>query len=112
MRIKHLAAKLEGCQRDLINDKRLVLIVLDRISQVLKLRVLKRVLHEFSPHGISAVYLLAESHIAFHSFPEIGLVDLEIVSCSSSSDVLKGLEIAIRGFKPRKVRKRVWEYPC
>jgi S-adenosylmethionine/arginine decarboxylase-like enzyme len=39
-------------------------------------------------------------------------VDLEIVSCSSSSDVLKGLEIAISGFKPRKVRKRVWEYPC
>jgi S-adenosylmethionine/arginine decarboxylase-like enzyme len=38
------------------------------------------------------------------------MIDLEIVTCKDSSDVLKGLEIAIKHFKPENIEKNVWEY--
>ncbi|MEV7972424.1 S-adenosylmethionine decarboxylase [Cellulomonas sp. NPDC089187] len=37
--------------------------------------------HRFDPHGISRVQLMAESHVAVHTWPEIGSAYLTLVSC-------------------------------
>jgi len=44
---------------------------------------------KFNPHGLSMLYLIAESHIAIHTWPEYNLIDLEIVTCKEESDVWK-----------------------
>jgi S-adenosylmethionine/arginine decarboxylase-like enzyme len=54
--------------------------------------------------------LIAESHIAIHTWPEHKLVDLEIVTCKEESDVMEGLKVAMRYFKPEKVETNYWEY--
>lgn len=38
--------------------------------------------HQFHPKGYTAVWLLAESHLAIHSFPEAGKSYVELSSCS------------------------------
>jgi S-adenosylmethionine decarboxylase len=40
--------------------------------------------HEFSPHGVSGVVVIAESHVAMHTWPENGIVCIDIFSCSPS----------------------------
>lgn len=47
--------------------------------------------HNFTPHGFTCVWLLAESHLAVHSFPEENKCYIELSSCSSpkSSDFWK-----------------------
>jgi S-adenosylmethionine/arginine decarboxylase-like enzyme len=37
--------------------------------------------YHFQPQGYSAVWLLGESHLAVHTFPEEGLVYVELSSC-------------------------------
>jgi len=37
--------------------------------------------HRFQPHGFTAIWLLAESHLAIHTFPEEELVYVEMSSC-------------------------------
>lgn len=37
--------------------------------------------HHFQPQGYTALWLLAESHFALHSFPEEGKTYLELSSC-------------------------------
>jgi S-adenosylmethionine/arginine decarboxylase-like enzyme len=48
--------------------------------------VLNKVAHQFSPGGFTAVWVLAESHLAVHSFPEENKTYVEISSCSRSKN--------------------------
>ncbi len=38
--------------------------------------------HRFSPHGFTSVWLLAESHLALHTFPEENKSYIELSSCN------------------------------
>lgn len=39
--------------------------------------------HHFSPQGYTALFLLGESHLALHTFPEDGQTYFELSSCVS-----------------------------
>lgn len=45
-------------------------------------KVLDVLEHRFQPQGYTALYLLAESHFALHTFPECGRTYYEISSCN------------------------------
>lgn len=38
--------------------------------------------HQFTPQGYTAIWLLAESHCAVHTFPEHGKTYVELSSCN------------------------------
>lgn len=64
---------------------------------------LKVSIHKFSPQGITGVVLLSESHIAFHSWPEINYLAVDIFTCGQKTLPEKALEYLKKEFKPRKV---------
>ena len=37
--------------------------------------------HEFQPQGYSCVFLLSESHLAIHTFPEDDSINIQLSSC-------------------------------
>lgn len=49
------------------------------------------IFHAFSPHGLSGVVVIAESHVAIHTWPEHGYAAVDVFSCSPSlrQDVLQ-----------------------
>lgn len=44
-------------------------------------KVLDLLEHKFKPQGYTALFLLAESHLAIHTFPEEGKSYVELSSC-------------------------------
>lgn len=52
-----------------------------------KLTPLKDVEHQFEPQGISIIYLLAESHLSIHTWPENNSFAMDIHSCNSDIDM-------------------------
>ena len=40
--------------------------------------------HYFEPQGYTAIWLLAESHFALHTFPEEGKTYIELSSCNTA----------------------------
>jgi len=44
--------------------------------------ILNKMIHHFSPQGFTAIWLLAESHFAVHTFPEENKTYLELSSCN------------------------------
>lgn len=38
--------------------------------------------HRFSPHGVSGVVVIAESHLAVHTWPEHGYAAVDLFTCS------------------------------
>ena len=45
-------------------------------------KVLDVLEHHFNPQGYTALFLLAESHLAIHTFPEFGRTYVELSSCN------------------------------
>jgi S-adenosylmethionine decarboxylase len=71
-----------GCAPAHLRDRAHLLALLDRIVDVMELRVVSTAVHVFpDPGGVTAIYLLAESHLAIHTFPETGSATLNVYCC-------------------------------
>jgi len=64
---------------------------------------LKIAIHKFSPQGITGVVLLAESHIALHSWPEYNYLAIDIFTCGEKSFPHKSLDYLKEVFSPQRV---------
>ncbi|MEP7083125.1 MAG: adenosylmethionine decarboxylase [Betaproteobacteria bacterium] len=42
--------------------------------------------HQFVPQGVTGTVLLAESHLAIHTWPESGFVSIDVYVCNFSAD--------------------------
>ena len=50
--------------------------------------------HQFEPAGVTGTVLLAESHLAIHTWPELAYVALDVYVCDYSADnTAKGLAL-------------------
>lgn len=45
--------------------------------------VVESLFRHFEPHGVSGVVILAESHLAIHTWPELGCAAVDIFTCGS-----------------------------
>ena len=72
-----------GCDPVRLRDARLVRALLDDVVAALDLRVVGAPLvHTFpGPGGVTALFLLQESHLSCHTFPEHGLASFNLYCC-------------------------------
>ncbi|MDD5730355.1 MAG: adenosylmethionine decarboxylase [Candidatus Omnitrophica bacterium] len=67
---------------------------------------LKTAIHKFPVQGITGVILLAESHIAIHTWPEHDYLAIDIFTCGRKTEPYKALEYLKKKFCPKKVKVR------
>ena len=48
--------------------------------------VVGEAIHAYSPHGITGFILLAESHLSFHTWPELDYIAVDIFTCGDRAD--------------------------
>ena len=63
---KHLLLELYRCDREKLNDESFLRCSLNRAAKLAKATVLNLVSNKFEPQGVTAIALLAESHISLH----------------------------------------------
>lgn len=83
---KHLIVELYGCDFDLINDVAQIEKILVEAVAISKATIVQPVFHQFSPHGVSGVIVIAESHFTIHTWPEYGYCALDIFTCGELID--------------------------
>jgi len=73
----------EGCSAELLRDIETVRGVCEEVVSALALRVVgEPVWHQFpQPAGVTGLYLLTESHLACHTFPETGTATFNLYCC-------------------------------
>jgi len=64
---------------------------------------LKVAIHKFQPQGITGVVLLAESHIAIHTWPEFNYTAIDVYTCGDKSNPERALEYLKKELQPQKV---------
>jgi S-adenosylmethionine decarboxylase len=73
----------EGCDARALQDASRVTAVMDRAIRELELRVVgEGHVHTFGgAGGVTALYLLTESHLACHTYPELGVATVNLYCC-------------------------------
>ena len=85
----HLTGDLSGCRCDpgLLTDVAVLESCCVAAVEAAGLIEVKRLFHAFAPgSGITGVVLLAESHLAVHTWPEIASVTLDVYVCNYGGD--------------------------
>ncbi len=92
---KHLLLELKDCNREVLNDLEFLKGLLLAAARESGATVLGESFHQFSPHGISGVVIIAESHLFIHTWPEHGYAAVDIFTCGDSVQPGKAVQILI-----------------
>jgi S-adenosylmethionine decarboxylase len=81
----HCFAELHDCPHDLLNDAKLISRAIRQAARRAKSELLHEVTHQFQPIGVTALALLAESHISIHTWPETGYAAVDAFTCGDKA---------------------------
>ena len=81
---KHLLLELYRCNYEKLNDESFLRCTLNRASKLAKATVLNLISNKFEPQGVTAIALLAESHISIHTWPESNYSAVDIFTCGQN----------------------------
>ena len=78
---RHLLLELFDCDAEAINSLDTVKASMVEAAKRAQATIVDVVFHEFSPVGISGVVVIAESHLAIHTWPEHRYAAVDVFSC-------------------------------
>lgn len=86
-----------------IEDKKELEQLLQGAAKAAKSQALQVSIYKFAPQGITGVILLAESHIALHTWPEINYIGIDIFTCGMEARPKDALLYFQKHLAPKRV---------
>ncbi len=83
---RHLLAEFYDCNSNILNNLQLIEDAMTEAAIECGATVVQKNFHHFSPYGVSGVVVIAESHLAIHTWPEYGYAAVDLFTCGSSCD--------------------------
>ncbi len=77
----HCILELYDCPANLLNDVNFIRQVLREAAVKSQSTLLGELAHQFQPYGVTALALLAESHISVHTWPEMEYAAADVFTC-------------------------------
>lgn len=99
---RHLLVELHGCDPGILNDRDALASCMRRAAEAAGARVVAEVFHPYSPHGVTGVIVIEESHFSVHTWPEAGYAALDFYTCGDIAPA-KAAEILERGLRAKKM---------
>jgi len=83
---------IHDVDEQLINNHALLDSICEKALECDGFSVLNKINHEFDPQGYTCVFLLAESHLAIHTYPEFKSISITLYSCRRPDDGKKTIK--------------------
>lgn len=83
---RHILAEIYGCSFEILNDVDQVEEVMINAALEAGAEIREFVFHKFSPQGVSGVVVISESHLAIHTWPELGYAAVDVFTCGDRVD--------------------------
>lgn len=100
---RHLLIELYNCDPKTLNDVHKVEEIMVDAAKHAKARIVDVVFHTFNPHGISGVVVIAESHLAIHTWPEFNFASIDIYTCGNEINPWKAYHYLVRKFRSKNM---------
>lgn len=83
---RQLLVELYDCDRDILNDVDRIRAILMEATRLSGATIVSDTFHLFNPHGVSGAIVIAESHVAIHTWPEHGYAAVDVFTCGDTID--------------------------
>jgi S-adenosylmethionine decarboxylase len=87
MKGTHLVCDFEGVEWCILDDEEGLKAILLEACKRGNLTVLSGNSWKFDPQGVTAFYILSESHISIHTTPELNKAHLDVYHCGDNGNV-------------------------
>ena len=81
---RHFLLELYRCDYEKLNDESFLRCTLNNAAKLANATVLNLISNKFEPQGITAIALLAESHLSIHPGPEARYSAVDIFTCGQN----------------------------
>ncbi|GAB4293998.1 MAG: hypothetical protein Kow0090_08540 [Myxococcota bacterium] len=98
----HVLVELYDCNPVIVNDMDAVRKHMIEAAKRTGSTVVGEVFHQFSPQGVSGTVVIAESHLAVHTWPELGYCALDLYTCGDHVDPLKGFRYLLKALGAKR----------
>jgi len=78
---RQIVVEYYGCHHDVLNDVAFIKRAMRDAAIVSGATIVQEAFHLFNPHGVSGVVVIAESHLAIHTWPEYGYAAVDLFTC-------------------------------
>ncbi|HYW34929.1 MAG TPA: adenosylmethionine decarboxylase [Balneolaceae bacterium] len=96
---RQILVEMYNCDSKKINDITYVKSSLVKAVEASQATIISHDFHKFSPHGISGVVVIAESHVSIHTWPEYNYAALDVFTCGETIDpwvIQENMKIAVQ----------------
>lgn len=103
---KHHIIELEDCDPEMLKDSPVIEKILLDAAKQSGATIINYFFHQFSPHGVSGVIIIAESHISIHTWPDKGYAAIDVFTCSkdmNADSILPYLKKHLSAEKSREI---------
>ncbi|MEX0823932.1 MAG: adenosylmethionine decarboxylase [Balneolaceae bacterium] len=83
---KQILVEYYDCDQSKLNDVSYIENSLIQATKASRATIISHNFHKFSPYGISGVVVIAESHVAIHTWPEYNYAAVDIFTCGDTID--------------------------
>ena len=96
---RHVLAEIFGCSFEVLNDVKKVEENMVNAALEAGAEVREYVFHKFSPQGVSGVVVISESHLAIHTWPELGYAAVDVFTCGEKVNPWDACNFLVEKFK-------------
>jgi len=79
----HVLVDLRGCCKERLNDLAGIRLLLLDTARSLGCTIIGDIFHQFSPHGVTGIIAIAESHLSIHTWVENGYAAVDLFLCNA-----------------------------
>ena len=109
--MKHILFTLKGCVAEELNDEGFARDILYQASKSANSTLIALHSHKFAPQGVTAIALLAESHISIHTWPEKGMAVCDVFTCGEHTNPMAAVQYMKSEFNASEIIVNEFERP-
>jgi S-adenosylmethionine decarboxylase proenzyme len=83
---RHMLVEFYNCNPDALDDVALVEQEMNHAARECGATIVQSSFHRFEPYGVSGVVVIAESHLAIHTWPEYRYASVDLYTCGGDID--------------------------
>ena len=107
--MKHILFDLKECPPDLLDDEDFVRLCAWTAAKESKSKLINISCHKFKPQGVTALAMLAESHLSIHTWPEKGVAMCDIFTCGDHCEPQNAVEYLSRWLSSTNTKSQCYE---
>ncbi len=100
---RHVLLEAYGCKAEVLDSVKGVEKTMIDAALAAGAEIREVAFHKFSPQGVSGVVVISESHLAIHTWPELGYAAIDVFTCGESVNPWDAVNYLIEMFGAESV---------